>query len=190
MNRAEALSLVKPHLTEKRYEHTIRVLNTALTLAERYGVSKKQTELAAIFHDYAKYRPLKELKHWIETTYLPKDLLQFHHELWHGPVGSILIEFEHGIKDEEVKTAIYYHTTGRKDMTPIELIIYVADYIEPGRNFPGLDDVRNMAERDILKAAWMISRNTINFLMSKNQPIYPDTFHAYNDLTKKVYGGC
>jgi len=189
MNRDEALLHVKPHLTEKRFEHTIRVADTALSLAEKYGVSKEQAELAAIFHDYAKYRPVAELRRWVESSYLPKDLLQYHHELWHGPVGSMLIELEYGIHDQDVKSAIYYHTTGRKDMSPLELVIFVADYIEPGRQFPGLDEVRQMAKLDLVKSAWMISRNTINFLMSKNQPIYPDTFYAYNDLTNKVYGG-
>lgn len=189
MNRNDALEVLEAHLPKKRYDHSIRVTNTAIQLAGRYGVSKEQTEMAAIFHDYAKFRSKDELKRWITHTHLPKDLLFYHHQLWHGPVGAILIEREQGIKDPAIQAAIHCHTTGKKDMSPLELILYVADYIEPGRSFPGLDEVREMANKDLVKTAWMISRNTIHYLMEKNQPIYPDTFHAYNDLTKKISGG-
>src|SRR5690606_29604756 len=125
----------------------------------------------------------------IKTTYLPKDLLLYHHELWHGPVASFMIEQEYGVEDEAIKKAIYYHTTGRANMSDLELIVFVADYIEPGRSFPGLDEVRDMAQKDLVGAAWMVSRNTINYLMEKKNSIYPDTFHAYNDLTRLLNGG-
>ncbi|MUK87062.1 HD domain-containing protein [Ornithinibacillus sp. L9] len=189
MNRSEALSIVEPHLTKERFEHTVRVADTALTLAGLYGESQKKVEIASIFHDYAKYRPLDEMERWITTSYLPKDLLSYHHELWHGPVGSLLIDQEHGIKDEEIKSAVYCHTTGKANMSKLDMIVFVADYIEPGRDFPGLNEVRDMAEKDLLKTAWMVSRNTINYLIHKQTSIYPDTFHAYNDLTKQLYGG-
>lgn len=189
MNRNEAIERVKPHLTEKRLAHTIRVADTAVKLANRFDDSEERAELAALFHDYAKYRSLEELKHWIVKSNFPKDLLEYHHELWHGPVGSLLIEFEHGISDPIVQNAIYYHTTGRANMSNMDMILFVADYIEPGRDFPGLNQVREAAKEDLTRAAWMVSRNTIHYLMSKNNAIYPDTFYAYNDLTRKINGG-
>ncbi|SET62003.1 putative HD superfamily hydrolase of NAD metabolism [Oceanobacillus limi] len=189
MNRQEVIEIIEPHLTKERFEHTLRVAETAVGLAKMYGESKEKAELASLFHDYAKYRPLDEMERIIKTNYLPKDLLQYHHELWHGPVGSILIEQEYGIVDEEVKSAIYYHTTGRSNMTKLDMIVFVADYIEPGRSFPGLEEVREKAQEDLVQTAWMVSRNTISFLMSKHSRIYPDTFHAYNDLTKQLNGG-
>lgn len=182
----EAIAYVKPHLTQVRFDHTLRVAETALQLAEVYKVSAHKAELAAILHDYAKYRPLEELKRWIRESYLPKDLLDYHHELWHGPVGSLLIEREFGMKDADVQDAIYYHTTGKANMNDLEMIIFLADYIEPGRNFPGLKEVRDIAQKDLIHACWMVSRNTIQFLMQKGARIYPDTFHAYNDLTKRL----
>ncbi|MFD2046130.1 bis(5'-nucleosyl)-tetraphosphatase (symmetrical) YqeK [Ornithinibacillus salinisoli] len=189
MNRNDAISIVEPHLTKERFDHTLRVTETAISLAKKYGESEEKAELASIFHDYAKYRPLDEMKRWIINSNLPKDLLLYHHELWHGPVGSILIEREYGIRDESIKNAVYYHTTGRPHMTKLEMIVFVADYIEPGRSFSGLDEVREMSQHDLIKTAWMVSRNTINFLMSKQNRIYPDTFHAYNDLTRQLDGG-
>ncbi|HLR80600.1 MAG TPA: bis(5'-nucleosyl)-tetraphosphatase (symmetrical) YqeK [Bacillota bacterium] len=189
MERAEALIHLKPHLTDDRYEHTLRVTDTALELAHLHHAPEAKVELAAIFHDYAKYRSLKEMKRWIQKSRLPKDLLHYHHELWHGPVGALLIERELGIDDHFIQQAIHYHTTGKAHMTTIEMIVFVADYIEPGRDFPGLDEVRKIAREDLVRAAWLISRNTIQFLLSKNSKIYPDTFHAYNDLTERIHGG-
>lgn len=186
----EAINHVKPHLTKERFQHTLRVAETAVKLATIYDKSVEgKVELAAIFHDYAKYRPLDEMKRWITASPLPKDLLHYHHELWHGPVGSILIEREYGISDLEIRNAIYYHTTGRANMSNIEMIVFLADYIEPGRSFPGIDEVRETAKQDIVHACWMVSRNTINFLLQKNATIYPETLHAYNDFTRRINGG-
>lgn len=189
MDKNDAIAFVEPYLTKERFEHTLRVAETAVKLAGQYRVSEEKAEIASIFHDYCKYRSLEEMKKIIQTTYLPKDLLLYHHELWHGPVASVKIEEEYGITDDEIKSAIYYHTTGRANMSNLERIVFVADYIEPGRSFPGLDEVREMAEKDLLRTTWMVSRNTIQFLMRKNNRIYPDTFHAYNDLTRLLYGG-
>lgn len=188
MDRNEAITRIKPHLSRKRFEHTLRVADTAIELAERFNGSTEQAELAALFHDYAKYRSLGELKHWIIKSNLPKDLLDYHHELWHGPVGSILVEFEHGIHDSSIQDAIYYHTTGKAHMSKLDKIIFIADYIEPGRSFPGLEEVREAAKTDLTKAAWLVSRNTINYLMQKNNTVYPDSFYAYNDLTRQMNG--
>lgn len=189
MEKNDAIASVKPFLTKERFEHTLRVAETAVKLAKIYDVSPEKAEIASIFHDYCKYRPLDEMQRIIQSTDLPKDLLLYHHELWHGPVASVMIEQEFGITDDEIKSAIYYHTTGRAHMSDLELIVFVADYIEPGRSFPGLDEVREVAEKDLIQTAWMISRNTINYLIKKKNRIYPDTFHAYNDLTKLLDGG-
>ncbi|WP_067727353.1 bis(5'-nucleosyl)-tetraphosphatase (symmetrical) YqeK [Oceanobacillus damuensis] len=184
-----AIEKVRPHLTESRFQHSLRVAETAVKLAGLYNVSPAKAEIAAVFHDYAKYRPLEEMKHWIVKSTLPKDLLLYHHELWHGPVGALLIQAEHGIADREIQEAIQYHTTGRANMSMLDKIIYLSDYIEPGRNFPGVDEVREMAGKDLTKACWMASRNTIDHLMRKQGTIYPDSFYAYNDLTNKLNGG-
>ena len=180
----EATKIVRPQLTQKRFDHTLRVAETAVNLAEKYNVSKKKAELAAIFHDYAKYRPLDEMKRLIITSRLPKDLLHYHHELWHGPAAAVLIEREFGVNDPEIQLPIQYHTTGRANMSKMEKVIFLADYIEPGRSFPGLDEVRSMAAKDLTNACMLASRNTIQFLVSKKATIYPDTFHAYNDFIK------
>lgn len=184
MERNEALQIVKEQLTEKRYVHTIGVLETALILAKRFGADEKKAELAAIFHDYAKFRPAEEMKQVIIKERLPVHLLQFHHELWHAPVGAYFVEKDVGITDREILDAIKYHTSGRAGMTLLEKIIYVADYIEPGRSFPGVDEVRKLANENLDHALIQALKNTMIFLMNKNQPIFPDTMDTYNDLVK------
>ncbi|MFD1038548.1 bis(5'-nucleosyl)-tetraphosphatase (symmetrical) YqeK [Virgibacillus byunsanensis] len=189
MNKDEAILLVKPHLTKERFDHTLRVATTAEELAGKYNESKEKVELAAIFHDYAKYRPKEELRRRIIKSSLPKDLLHYHHELWHGPVGALLIEQEYGITDRLIQSAIRYHTTGKANMSKLDMIIFIADYMEPGRTFPGVDEVREIAQDDLIHACLMASRNTIQHLMNKNASVYPDTFYTYNDLINRINGG-
>lgn len=184
MDKEQALKLVKPHLSQKRYQHTKRVLTTALELAQRYDVDEEETMLAAVFHDYAKYRPLDEMSHIIKQNDLPLDLLSFHHELWHGPVASILVETEIGITNQQVKDAIYWHTTGRGNMSELEKVVYLADYIEPGRSFPGLSLIQQKAKEDLDEACFMAVRNTIQFLLERERLIYPETINMYNHLKR------
>lgn len=186
MEREEALKLVKEQLTDHRYQHTLGVMETAIALAKQYGENEQKAELAAIFHDYAKFRPKEEMKEIIASQGFPQDLLEFNSELWHAPAGAYLVEKEAGVSDPEVLGAIRYHTSGRPGMNLLEKIIYLADYIEPGRHFPGVEEVREMAKENLEKALIMAIKNTIIFLMKKNQTVYPDTFYTYNDLIKKL----
>lgn len=188
MEREKALEMVKAQLTDHRYVHTIGVMETAIKLAEKYGVDKKKAELAAIFHDYAKFRPKDEMKQIIVEQAMQPLLLEYNSELWHAPVGAYLAEKEAGIDDGEVLDAIRYHTSGRVGMSLLDKIIYLADYIEPGRHFPGVEEVRTMAEDNLDQALLQAMKNTIQFLMKKNQPVFPETFNAYNNMVKNSGG--
>jgi predicted HD superfamily hydrolase involved in NAD metabolism len=183
MDRDTALEIVRKQLTKRRYEHTVRVTDTALALAVTYGADREKTELAAALHDYAKFRPEEEMKHIIkEDDGIPDELLSYNLELWHAPVGAHLVEEEVGISDPAILGAIRYHTTGRAEMTLLEKVIFLADYIEPGRDFPGVDDVRKLAEHDLNAAIVQALSNTVIFLMGKKQKVHPDTMAAYNSL--------
>lgn len=182
MDRNKALEVVKDQLTEHRYQHTIGVMNTAIELAKRFGVNEKKAELAAIFHDYAKFRQKDEMKKIIIEQKLPEELLRYNSELWHAPVGAYLVQTEVGITDIEIINAIKFHTSGRENMTSLEKVIYVADYIEPGRRFPGVEEVREIAKQNLNDALLQSIKNLISFLLTKNQPIYPDTFKTLNYL--------
>src|SRR5690625_6603098 len=117
MDLNEIVQVLKNMLSKDRYEHTIRVYETALTLAKTYDVSLDKVTKAALFHDYAKCLSDSELKQGIEKFALPSQLLQYNKELWHGPVGAKMVKEKYGVTDQDTENAIYYHTTGRENMS-------------------------------------------------------------------------
>lgn len=185
MNKDQAIKIIKSHLPEKRFIHTMGVFETAIQLAEIYQVDEDKTAIAAIFHDYAKYHPIIEMKQIVKNENLDQRLIYYGDELLHGPVGAFLLEREFGLKDEEILNGIRYHTTGRPEMSMLEKIIFIADYIEPGRSFAGLEEVREVVKKDLNAAIIIAIKNTVQFLISKNKLIFPDTIETYNSLIKR-----
>lgn len=181
MDPETAKKIVKPQLTDKRYEHSIRVTDMAVELAQQYGADTKKAELAGILHDYAKFRPLEEMKTLIESdNNIKKDLIHYGEALWHAPVGAYLLQTEAGMNDDDILSAVAYHTTAKANMTTLEKVIFLADYIEPGRAFPGVDDVRELAKKNLDAAIAEALSNTIQFLLKQKQKVYPETIDAYN----------
>ncbi|MEK4486538.1 bis(5'-nucleosyl)-tetraphosphatase (symmetrical) YqeK [Psychrobacillus sp. FSL H8-0484] len=179
------LKQMKDRMPEKRYIHTRGVALTAIHLAEKYGEDTAKAEIAGILHDSVKYADKEWLRAKILSEKMDPNLLNFHHELWHAPVGSYVAKNEFNIDDEDVLQAIKYHTTGRANMSPLEKIIYISDMIEPSRNFPGVDLLREKAEKDLEDAMISCIHHSITFLIGKKQPVFPDSFHCYNDLIQK-----
>ena len=107
-------------------------------------------------------------------------LLEYHEELWHAPVGAYLATTEFGVEDEDVLNAIRYHTTGREAMSDLEKVVYIADLIEPNRKFSGVEELRQLKDRglDVMMEASV--KHSIEFLVSKNQPVFPDSLKCYN----------
>src|SRR5699024_576012 len=113
MNVTEAKEKIKNTLSEKRYAHTIRVVETAERLGKQYGEENKEDiKLAAMLHDYAKCFTVETLKKNIKKYNLPTTLLNYHHELSHGPVAASIMEQDYGIKNKDILNAIYFHNTG------------------------------------------------------------------------------
>ncbi|ADU29834.1 bis(5'-nucleosyl)-tetraphosphatase (symmetrical) YqeK [Evansella cellulosilytica] len=189
MNEEQALLEVKKALKTRRYEHTVRVRDEAQKLANQYHVNIEKARVAAILHDYAKYRSVEEMKQTIKDEKLDKRLLFYGNEILHAFVGATYVQKELGVDDEEIISAIRYHTTGRAQMTDIEKVVFLADYIEPGRTFRGVEEVREKAYKDLDHACFLALRNTVQFLVGVEKSIYPDTFEAYNDFAQKIKGG-
>ncbi|MFX3674448.1 MAG: bis(5'-nucleosyl)-tetraphosphatase (symmetrical) YqeK [Paenisporosarcina sp.] len=185
MNRDKYLATVRERMPEPRYVHTLGVMETAIHLADHYGVSKVDAEVAAILHDIAKFSNPLWMKKIIQNEKMNPILLEYHHELWHAPVGAYVVRNELGITNENILNAIRFHTTGRANMSPLEKILYVADMIEPNRRFPNVDLLREHATEglDGIMEACII--HSIKFLIQKKQPVFPDSIHCYNDLVNK-----
>jgi predicted HD superfamily hydrolase involved in NAD metabolism len=186
MKREELIATVKKQMPERRWLHTLGVMETSVILANRFGGDPVKADLAAILHDYCKYWPVQEQAKIIRENGLPQDLLDYEKELWHAHAGAFIAETHFGIHDEEILDAIRYHTSGRERMTLLDKIVCLADYMEPGRDFPGVDLIREMAEKSLEKALVACFDSTINFLIAKGKRIYPLTILTRNDLIEQI----
>jgi predicted HD superfamily hydrolase involved in NAD metabolism len=188
MNREAMMEAVRQQMSERRWAHTVGVMETAVRLAERFGGDPVKADLAALLHDYTKYWPVEKLRQIIVEERLPEELLDHEASLWHAPVGAVMARRDFGVEDEEVLDAIRYHTSGREGMTLLDKIICLADYIEPGRDFPGVHQIRELAEYSLEKALVAGFDSTIQFLLSKGKRIFPLTVLARNALIRELGG--
>lgn len=178
---------LKKQVSNSRYLHSLEVANIAKILAIRFGADSEKAEIVGILHDYSKDFAKEELARIIKSSdELPKDLLEYNNELWHGPVASLIIKDEFNITDDEIINSIRHHTSGRRNMSLIEKIICLADYIEPNRQFEGVDKIRILAEKDLDKALLATLDGTIRFLIEKKMKIYYLTLEARNCLIDEI----
>lgn len=173
-------------LTTFRYEHVLRVAETAAKLANHYQVDENRVVRAALLHDIAKNMDRMKLQEMLIHGQADQRLLTFHHELWHGPAGAMLAMELFKEQDEEVLNAVRYHTTGRRNMSDLEKIIYIADLIEPGRDFPGIEDLRNVSLQSLDEAMKRCIAHSVQYLATKQAAIFPDSFECYNEYMLDV----
>jgi len=171
---------------KKRLEHSLRVLETAEKLGNIYNEDIDKLKIAALLHDSAKFKDKDILfKKAIDYNLSLDNIMLNNSELIHGPLGAKIAEHEYNIKDKDILNAIKYHTTGRENMTMIEKIIFISDYIEPVRDFPGVDKVRELAFKDLDGSLILAMKKTIKFLIDNDQLISVDTVKAINYLKIK-----
>lgn len=182
MKREALMQAVQMRMSERRFNHVLGVEETAVALAERFGASPEKASIAALTHDYAKERSDEEFQLAIEQgTYENKtELLKYGNAIWHGLVGADFVARELAITDEEILDAIRLHTTGAAELSLLAKIIYVADYIEPGREFPGVEDARVIAFSDLDQAVAFETKHTLAHLVESESLIYPKTLETYN----------
>ncbi|ALM57207.1 bis(5'-nucleosyl)-tetraphosphatase (symmetrical) YqeK [Staphylococcus equorum] len=178
----QAVSLVKDKLPEKRFNHSLRVAETAVKLAEIYDGDKDKAELAGILHDYCKYDDLGSMYQIVTQNELDSNLLSYGSEILHGPVAAIIMNQQFDVTDEEVLLAIKNHTTGRAQMTKTEKLIFIADYIEPGRQTSGVEEIRDLAynQGSLDKTIYEISKRTVLYLINKDINVYDATIACLN----------
>lgn len=178
---------LKKHLTKERYEHTRGVAYTAAALAMRYNPDienetfVKRTYLAGMLHDCAKcMKNEKRIRICMENNISISQVEIENPFLLHGKVGAYIAKKKFGIEDNDILNAIVWHTTGRPNMSLMEKIIFIADYIEPGRRpLPEINRIRQEAFTDIDKALVRILSNTLSYLNEKGDPV--------DDMTQKTY---
>ena len=173
---------MREELTEDRYEHTLGVMYTAESLAMRYGVDMEKAAVAGLLHDCAKCIPNTQKlklckKHGIEVSELEKK----NPSLLHAKLGAYMAKKVYNVTDEDVLNAIRWHTTGRPDMSMLEMIIYMADYIEPNRDkAPNLKEIRKLCFVDIEDALYRVLESTLDYLNESDAD-------AIDLMTKNTY---
>ena len=136
--------------------------------------------MAGFIHDYAKRVPVEEYRKVIKEQDFDPDLLNWNRAIWHGIVGTYFIKRDLEITDPEILQAVWRHTTADAEMTTLDKIVFVADFIEPGRDFPGVDEARKVAYNNLDDGVGYELAHTLEFLVKNRNKIYPRTLAAYN----------
>lgn len=181
LNRNAILKKLEKTLSPERFQHSLGVEKIAVKLAQKHGVSVKSASLAALLHDYARKYSGKQLlqqakKHKIKIGPMEKA----EPKLVHAELGAVLAKKDFGIKAKTILAAIAKHTLGTPKMTTLEKIIYLADHIEEGRKFKGVNKIRKLAFKDLNKAIIVTTTNILKFLIDKSLPIDPRTIRTRN----------
>ena len=175
-------------LSKKRFIHTLGVVNSAMYLAKKYGANIEDAHLAALLHDCAKEIPLLEMRDLVADLPCDQDML-YSGALLHGLAGMVLANTQYGVTNPDILEAIRVHTTGKENMSKLDKIIFLADYIEPNRKFPGVNDIRLAAEQSLDAGVLCGFDMTIRHLIDSGDSIYPLTILSRNDLLRHMKKG-
>ena len=173
---------VRQRLSEKRFYHSQCVAEEAVRLAVLYGADPEKARLAGLLHDILKDTPAEEqLKILQGFGIMMNDTELANQKLWHAISGAAFLEFGLGIRDRELLSAVRCHTSGRKNMTLLEKVLFVADYISADRDYPGVDELRAVARESLEEAIIEGVAFTVQELMSRREPVASASIDAYND---------
>ncbi|GAB6173315.1 bis(5'-nucleosyl)-tetraphosphatase (symmetrical) YqeK [Paradesulfitobacterium aromaticivorans] len=190
LNIEDALDLAARSLSAARYCHTLGVAALAEDVAQRHGLDPAKARFAALVHDLAKEIPieyqLRLARRWQILNY-PED--EQAPAVLHGPLAAYWLKHYYGLKDEEVLAAVAHHTLGYPGMSPLEMLIYSADLLEPNRKFPHVDSLRQALYDNIEQGTLACVEHTLNYLNEGKRLIHPLTRLAHEDLQRRLKFG-
>lgn len=190
LNVKEAREIIRFKLSKQRFKHSLQVAEVARELAEHYQVDANKAYLIGLLHDYAKGISSEELVDIAENNELLKDDMDRQvPDLLHAPVGSWLVQHELNIEDQDVLQAIKAHTLGDLNMSVMDKIIYLADMIEPGRDYPGQERLKCLAFRDLDDAMLFGLESTIRYCLDQGRPLHPRTVEVRNHYLQCIVPG-
>lgn len=186
MTESEIIKKLKETQKERRFNHTLGVADEAERLADKFGVDKKKARLTALLHDCAKNLDEKSGDDFTELCekygVIPDVYAKKEKALIHAFLGAAVAKAEYGIEDKEILNAIYFHTTARANMSPLEKLIYIADMTEQGRTIPQSAEIRELVEKDVDEALIYAIGCSIKHVIKKGTLVHPDSIHALNYL--------
>lgn len=183
---SQILSVLNEKMKPERFEHTIGVMYTAANLSYAYGYDADKAMMAAALHDCAKRAGLNDyIKECKSHNIAIREAAYKSPHLLHADLGEYLARTEFGIEDQEILHAIRVHTTGCPNMNLLEKILYVSDYIEPGRTpFDGIEEIRKAAYEDLDYAVYLETKNVIEYISERGFTMDPLTLETYNFYKK------
>ena len=173
--------ILQQNLSVYRYQHSIHTMEEALQLAKRYHYKEEIAAKTALMHDVAKELSEEEITTWLQHHQNFKTIPA---KVLHGYIGAEIVKDYQFTK--EMQEAIKYHSTGRKKMTTLDKIVFLADKIEKGKTYPGIEQERQMAKIDLDKAVILCMQNQIKHLQQEKKEIDPKVFQALEDLQPKI----
>ena len=179
--------LMREKLDADLFKHCLATAETAVKLAERYGAKRDKAYLAGLVHDYGKRLNRQQLLKAAERYNLKLDSITLSEaRLLHAPVGAVLLAEELMIKDRELLNAVSYHTTGYRGMALPAKILYLADFIEPGRRFDGVAKIRELAAVDLDQALLAAVDKTICSVVARGMKLHPRSVAFRNSLLDRI----
>ena len=177
---------LEENIDEKRLAHSLGTASEAVKLAKIHGADPAKARVAGLLHDVAKGKCQYGYKVYADQYDVVLDDIEAKNaELIHGKLGAAMVKEQLGIDDEDILSAIRWHTTGRAGMSLLEKVIYLADLIEPGRDFEGIEAIRQIAYQDIDKAMLIALDQVMCFVHSKGFALHPNSLEAYNYFINK-----
>lgn len=183
MTDQEIIEIIRGRLSEKRFNHSLEVAKEAARLARIYKEDEARLYTAGLLHDITKETsPAEQLEILAESDIILSDIEKNSFKLWHAKSGAEFVKNHLGITDEEIITAIRFHTTAKADMTAFQKLLYIADFTSLDRNYEGVEEVREAANVSIEAAMYEGLAFTVLDLAGAGKAIHPDTFEAYNQI--------
>lgn len=182
---AELLKWLEENLSEKRFLHSIGTAECARDLAKKYNLDEEKAYIAGLLHDCAKCMPDDTLVDIIEKNLDVDKIEMMNSKTLHAPVSAFIAKRDFGVEDEEILSAIRWHTLGKINMSDFEKVIFLADKIEPKtRSKDYLEEVRELLNEDngLNKALLKCYKETIKSLVKRDLKICPITIDIYNNL--------
>ncbi|MBQ3928602.1 MAG: bis(5'-nucleosyl)-tetraphosphatase (symmetrical) YqeK [Clostridia bacterium] len=175
--------IIGARLKSARYKHSKNVAKEAIRLAKKYGADPEKAEIAGLLHDITKEAEPQEHMDVIQRAEIElTEMEQSSPKLWHAISGSAYIQVELDVTDREIIDAVRYHTTGRANMTLLDKVIFVADFISADRDYDGVDKMRKVADKGLDAAVLEGMAFTIADLAQRKITIAPDTVAGYNEI--------
>lgn len=177
--------LLRSKLDDYRYIHSLGVAKSAKELAALYGADEEKAYTAGLLHDVMKNAsPDEQLQITEKADIILSPCEKLNQKLWHAIAGAAFLKTELNITDEEIISAVRWHTTGKAGMTTLEKTVYLADFISEDRTYPDVDEVRRLAHISLERAIVYTQKYCIQKLLSQNMIIDPSGVECYNDLVR------